>query len=439
MKKFILIFLLLGFTSIVTAKEIIDTDFFDVASFSNDDGEKDILFDTRKSSPYSYGISFVFYKPNTGWIICAPQNEKILVTNDSFQIIKTFPFDREDLPRMIFIDPIGWSIHSNYSEAVQVRDLKAMKTDYIMLRNMGQSPFYPLYFYDYDFYVTWAGKQFQGITNVLGLYAKKNIVISDNELKNGGETEKLRLSGFQFKSEVLNYRGFSISTSFKNFLHVTNWEQNKYRTIDAAITVDDTINGFYSGKYDDFDVNLLSIDLQGNYYWVNEPNCFVFNKNGELIYTLETPRSVNSDGSYKYTYRLAVHPSGDIYRFLMTGYKDPVKVQVLPNIWAPEAKKLWEQSKQAPRFITELSRGAFAYPFGIWKEAKINDSNVRMRQEPDLKSAVISHLSKETPVTVLEITPSKTKIDNVEAPWYLVRTWEGSQGWIFGAFMDIQN
>ena len=23
--------------------------------------------------------------------------------------------------------------------------------------------------------------------------------------------------------------------------------------------------------------------------------------------------------------------------------------------------------------------------------------------------------------------------------WYLVRTWEGCQGWVFGAFVDIQN
>jgi len=439
MKKFICFIVFLSFTSLISAKDIIDTDFIEVTSFANGYGDNDILFDTRKSSPFSYGISFVFYKPNTGWIICAPQNEKILVTNESFQIMKSLPFDREDLPKMIFFDPVGWSIQSSYSEAVQVRNLKEMKTDYIMLKNMGQSPFYPLYFYDYDFYVTWTGKQFQGITKVIGQYSKKHIVLTDNELKNSGETEKLRLLGFQFKSEGLNYRGFSISTSFKTFLHVTNWEQNKNRTIDATIALDDIINGFYSGKYDDFDVSLQSIDLQGNYYWVNESNCFIFNKNGDLVYTLELPRSVNPDGSYKYTYRLAVHPSGDIYRFLMTGYKDPIKVQVLSNTWAPEAKRLWKQSMQAPCFITELSRGAFAYPFGIWKEARINDSNVRMRQKPDLNGAVISQLSKKTPVTVLEVTPSKARINNAEAPWYLVRTWEGCQGWVFGAFVDIQN
>lgn len=65
--------------------------------------------------------------------------------------------------------------------------------------------------------------------------------------------------------------------------------------------------------------------------------------------------------------------------------------------------------------------------------------NLRIRESPNTNTdtKVIGKLQKWDKVTVTDCTEQKEKIDNLEYPWYKIRTEEGTEGWIFGGFAKI--
>jgi hypothetical protein len=430
-KNYILIICIGWLCSLIFAREISDSDFQDVALFENGSSDRQILYDNSKTGDFPRGVGFIFYKLGTGWVISVPQNQKLLITDDTFTIVKTLPFERESIPFMIYFDPSGWSINSAHNQALQVLNLTNMKSDFISI-NDSSTPFCPVYFHEHDIYLE--GSQ-QAVFDVLRNFSKNRIIVSGEQLTQGSDMERVSSFGISFSHESIIYQGFYVSPSLKVFLQLTGWTSHKNGSDNIPFNPEVNLDGYFSGKYNDFDVHFQGNDANGNYYWVRDSVCYVFDKDGKLIRFLVTP---NYNGSYERKFILTVHPSGDLYRVLMTGDNEPIRIQVLPNTWAPDAKKHWEQVKQIPTFITEISRGAFVYPFGLWKKAEINDSNVRLRQKPDLDGGIVSQLNKGTLLIVLDVTTTTTKIDNIEAPWYLVRMKNGQQGWIFGRFIDVQ-
>lgn len=71
--------------------------------------------------------------------------------------------------------------------------------------------------------------------------------------------------------------------------------------------------------------------------------------------------------------------------------------------------------------------------------ALIITDNLRVRSEPNLDSTtkIISKLNKWDDVHLVDCTKEKTKIDNLEYPWYKVQLENGQEGWIFGGFAKI--
>jgi len=71
--------------------------------------------------------------------------------------------------------------------------------------------------------------------------------------------------------------------------------------------------------------------------------------------------------------------------------------------------------------------------------ALIITDNLRVRSEPNLNSdtQIIDKLNKWDDVHLIDCTKEKTKIDNLEYPWYKVQLENGQEGWIFGGFAKI--
>jgi len=69
--------------------------------------------------------------------------------------------------------------------------------------------------------------------------------------------------------------------------------------------------------------------------------------------------------------------------------------------------------------------------------AKINSSNIRIRDAPSLQGKQIGLLPKETTVTILERTLDKQKIGGVEFAWQKVGLANGMVGWVYGQYVDI--
>lgn len=65
--------------------------------------------------------------------------------------------------------------------------------------------------------------------------------------------------------------------------------------------------------------------------------------------------------------------------------------------------------------------------------------NLRIRAEPNLDSTteIIGKLKKWDDIQLVDCTKEKTKIDNLEYPWYKVHLSDGKEGWVFGGFAKI--
>ncbi len=66
-----------------------------------------------------------------------------------------------------------------------------------------------------------------------------------------------------------------------------------------------------------------------------------------------------------------------------------------------------------------------------------NDVLVRSKPSLDASSEIICKLKKWDDVHLIDCTKEKTKIDNLEYPWYKLQLENGQEGWIFGGFAKI--
>lgn len=67
----------------------------------------------------------------------------------------------------------------------------------------------------------------------------------------------------------------------------------------------------------------------------------------------------------------------------------------------------------------------------------INDDSVNLREESNTKAAVVTKLNKGTPVRIIGQTDKPETIGGQKGVWYQVRLWDRTEGWVFGAFLDI--
>lgn len=72
------------------------------------------------------------------------------------------------------------------------------------------------------------------------------------------------------------------------------------------------------------------------------------------------------------------------------------------------------------------------------QNAVVNDSRVRLRVKPNLKSDVWFFLNTGEKVTIIDKTSEKEKVGKVEDYWYKVQTNHTPDGWVFGEFLTIE-
>jgi hypothetical protein len=66
----------------------------------------------------------------------------------------------------------------------------------------------------------------------------------------------------------------------------------------------------------------------------------------------------------------------------------------------------------------------------------VTNSLVRVRQEPQSGSQILSHLGQGTIVEILSQTEEQKQIEDETDFWYEVN-YEGLRGWLFGAYLEI--
>jgi hypothetical protein len=68
-----------------------------------------------------------------------------------------------------------------------------------------------------------------------------------------------------------------------------------------------------------------------------------------------------------------------------------------------------------------------------------NDNNVNVRESSTVQSPIVARLSKGLPARILEMTKKPETIAGQTSVWLKIRLWDRTEGWVFGAFLDIPN
>ncbi len=79
----------------------------------------------------------------------------------------------------------------------------------------------------------------------------------------------------------------------------------------------------------------------------------------------------------------------------------------------------------------------YRYMKGFPHWATLNDSRVRLREEPNLSCDTLGYLTAGEKVLLLDMTVEKQTIGDAEYPWYKLRTADYTIGWAYGQFIDL--
>jgi Bacterial SH3 domain len=145
----------------------------------------------------------------------------------------------------------------------------------------------------------------------------------------------------------------------------------------------------------------------GLYSFISIRELYIFNKDGELLKHLVISEKSNSLPSTP----LSIAPSGSVY-----------------YLYADFSKNETTLFRIGPLSELKLSYSGTG--------GTINDDHVNIRENPDIKSHVITQINRNTTIRILDETKKKETIGGQTSGWIKVRMWDRTEGWVFGAFID---
>lgn len=97
----------------------------------------------------------------------------------------------------------------------------------------------------------------------------------------------------------------------------------------------------------------------------------------------------------------------------------------------------WKRTRLALAGYNSEKNAMCVTVFAIIRDGVLNDSNVRIRSEPNTSAKVLGALMKGDIVKVHDVTNDKMVIGDTEAYWYRIKTPGGVEGWVYGAYVDL--
>jgi hypothetical protein len=157
---------------------------------------------------------------------------------------------------------------------------------------------------------------------------------------------------------------------------------------------------------------------------------------GKYISFRGTPSPYPIDMVYYYSVQLL-----DEKGRVLKDYKDIVVVDdERINQSGTDVISLLSRDKQyVLLFDTPISLSAKMYVYKIIYQTAgvLNDDRVRIRGLPGLSGEILGVVNRGDKVEILETGAEKQKIGDLESAWYRIRTEAGTEGWIFGAYIDV--
>ncbi len=115
-----------------------------------------------------------------------------------------------------------------------------------------------------------------------------------------------------------------------------------------------------------------------------------------------------------------------------TDFIDIISFDISPN-----GRYLLANGTNRRDLETRGTHPTYVYLYEISYSGTINDNRVRMRRNASLDGGIITVLDKGQACLVIERTEYPQTIGNVKDCWYKIRLSDGSEGWVFGGFLDF--
>ncbi len=167
-------------------------------------------------------------------------------------------------------------------------------------------------------------------------------------------------------------------------------------------------------EYFDVDLSfawsLITVDKNNNYYWGDASRVLVFTKEGKLL------RIIKTDAKYPMS-PPTIDPSGNIYYFYYNEETYSTDLYRIKNDWSTNTPDPYE---------------------AVNKTGTVTEFRVRIRDNPSLYGKHIGYLTKNDRVEILSRTLEKMAIDDMNDYWYRIKRPDGTEGWTYGYFIQIE-
>jgi hypothetical protein len=174
----------------------------------------------------------------------------------------------------------------------------------------------------------------------------------------------------------------------------------------------------------------IGVDADANHY-VSERNRFtVYSHHGDAIAVID----VNE--FHKTSIRGTVDSRGNIY-FMSSSPETGHVLYRVRNTWAPIGTRQSESDglstaplSEPPDEVDSLMRGRLVAP------DKLAAAEIGLRSAATIGLPAFAYVSSDSEVRVLDQSEPQ-QIGILSAPWYLVATADGTEGWVYGAFLEM--
>jgi hypothetical protein len=157
---------------------------------------------------------------------------------------------------------------------------------------------------------------------------------------------------------------------------------------------------------DAYGMTYLGKDSNSNQYWHNSTldAILVFNEHGycQDFFKYDNNKSKTLP---------AIHPSGDVH--FLDYDKNGVYLLRIENVWDKVGRAFWYETN-----------------------ATVTAPNVRLRKQPSLTGGEAGYLQTDERIVILETTAETTKVGEMNAPWYRVKSISGMEAWAYGGFIE---
>ncbi|MBN2653001.1 MAG: SH3 domain-containing protein [Spirochaetales bacterium] len=214
------------------------------------------------------------------------------------------------------------------------------------------------------------------------------------------------------------------------------------------------------------DAELSGYNYQDDYVWVKKRESNIFELDGEQVSWLYVAKRDGREGwilsnqvySMPDEKEIEIYKSIDIYYGVINREKailqknevlssDDSRVLPIGTIVEIVDRSMFAESYYSGHvFKIKLSDGTIGWVRGLFVDEYdhkpvfgiLNDFRVRLRTEPNLSSLTVKYLDKDEIVEIIGRSKEKQKIGEMEAFWLKVRLKDGTEGWVYGYFVDMK-